>query len=99
MTDPVKTAQNLIRCPSVTPKDEGALSVLIDILEPLGFECHNLPYENVPNLFARLGTGAPHICFCGHTDVVPAGDEANWRIRLLAARSTRVFSTGAGRLI
>lgn len=79
MTDPVKTAQNLIRCPSVTPKDEGALSVLIDILEPLGFECHNLPYENVPNLFARLGTGAPHICFCGHTDVVPAGDEANWR--------------------
>lgn len=77
--DPVTLTQELIRCPSITPKDEGALQTLIDALGPLGFKCHRLQYEEVPNLFARLGTGAPHICFCGHTDVVPVGDEKDWQ--------------------
>ncbi len=76
--DPVRLAQALIRCPSVTPHDAGALKVLADVLEPLGFTCHFLPFGDVMNLFARYGTGSPHLCFCGHTDVVPPGDEKGW---------------------
>jgi succinyl-diaminopimelate desuccinylase len=74
--------KKLISCPSVTPKDEGALALLADFLTSLGFECHHLPFgegdERVPNLFARLGSAAPHICYAGHTDVVPPGDESKW---------------------
>jgi succinyl-diaminopimelate desuccinylase len=74
----IELTQQLIRCPSITPKDEGAQKVLITALESLGFECHTLQYEDVTNLFARLGNGSPHISFCGHTDVVPVGDEGDW---------------------
>lgn len=76
--DPVKIAQDSIRCPSVTPLDEGAQQVLIDVLEPLGFECHTLQFDDITNLFARIGNKGPHLCYCGHTDVVPPGDEADW---------------------
>lgn len=83
ITDPVPLAQSLIRCASVTPEDDGAQAVLKKFLKPLGFDIHNLPFEGngsypVKNFFARLGTAGPHLCFCGHTDVVPAGDEAAW---------------------
>ena len=71
-------AQALIRCPSITPEDAGAQVYLAGVLKQLGFECHHLKFENVPNLFARIGTGAPHICFAGHTDVVPVGAEHLW---------------------
>lgn len=71
-------ARKLIRCPSVTPRDEGALEVLASFLRPLGFTCEILTFGEVSNLFARLGEGSPHFCFAGHTDVVPAGDEAAW---------------------
>ena len=76
-------SEALIRRPSVTPVDEGALGVLEDHLKPLGFECHRLPFSqdgtpDVDNLYARLGTGAPNICFAGHTDVVPPGDLSDW---------------------
>jgi succinyl-diaminopimelate desuccinylase len=76
-------AQDLIRCRSVTPDEGGALTYLQELLEGAGFTCHRLPFsdENTPdvdNLFARLGTGKPHLCFAGHTDVVPPGDEADW---------------------
>jgi succinyl-diaminopimelate desuccinylase len=82
--DPVELAQNLIRCPSVTPKDEGALDVLEAALKPLGFTCHRLRFEQegtppIDNLYARIGTKAPNFCFAGHTDVVPPGDKALWR--------------------
>lgn len=74
--------QRLISCPSITPDDAGAQVLLADELTKLGFECHHLPFVDetgeVPNLFARLGTGAPHICFAGHTDVVPPGDADAW---------------------
>lgn len=74
--------QSLIRCPSVTPKDAGAQVLLAEELTKLGFECHHLPFgegeEETPNLFARFGTQRPHICFAGHTDVVPPGDEDAW---------------------
>ena len=82
MLDVIKLSQDLIRCASVTPLDEGAQQILIDQLEAMGFECHVLPFgegeERILNLFARLGTEGPHICYAGHTDVVPAGDDAAW---------------------
>lgn len=74
----LELAQDLIRCPSVTPADEGAQKVLKDALEPSGFVCHDLPFGDIQNVFARYGDAGPHLCFCGHTDVVPVGDEAAW---------------------
>ena len=79
----LEIAQSLIRCPSVTPEEGGALDVLQELLEGAGFTCHRLPFTDkdtpeVDNLFARIGTGAPHLCFAGHTDVVPPGDVAAW---------------------
>lgn len=80
--DAVKLTQELVRCPSVTPKDEGALVHLGHVLEAAGFTCYHLTFgegeEAVPNLFARYGTEAPHICYVGHTDVVPPGPEDQW---------------------
>ena len=76
--DPVALARALIRRPSVTPLDAGALDVLQQALEPLGFRCTRLPFEDVDNLYAEIGAGAPHFCYAGHTDVVPPGDEAAW---------------------
>lgn len=81
--DPVDLAAQLVRCESITPAEGGALDLLERVLTPLGFECHRLVFEApgtdpVDNLFARLGTGAPHLCFAGHTDVVPVGDAAAW---------------------
>lgn len=83
MTDPIIACQELVRCPSVTPEEGGALDYLQTALTKLGFECQRLPFSeegtpDVDNLFARIGNSAPHICFAGHTDVVPTGDEALW---------------------
>ncbi len=74
----IELTQKLIACPSVTPKDEGAQVFLAEELTKLGFECHHLPFEDVPNLFARLGTDGPHLCYAGHTDVVPSGPSDEW---------------------
>jgi succinyl-diaminopimelate desuccinylase len=81
--DCLELAQALIRCRSVTPAEGGALTLLQGVLEPAGFTCHRLTMSepgtaDVQNLYARLGSGAPHLCFAGHTDVVPAGDESAW---------------------
>ncbi len=81
--DPVALAQALIRCPSVTPAEAGALDVVQTALEGLGFACHRLRFASegqpeIDNLYARIGTGRPHFCFAGHTDVVPVGDAAAW---------------------
>jgi succinyl-diaminopimelate desuccinylase len=76
--DPIELSRALIRRRSVTPADEGALGVLEDTLKALGFECTRLKFEDIDNLYARFGTASPHFCFAGHTDVVPAGDEASW---------------------
>jgi succinyl-diaminopimelate desuccinylase len=72
--DPLPLAQALIRCPSVTPADAGAQVVLAAALERLGFSVTRLRFGAIDNLFARLGSGGPHVCFAGHTDVVPAGE-------------------------
>lgn len=80
--DIIELLQKLIACPSVTPKDEGAQILLADFLSEAGFECHHLPFgageDEVPNLFARIGNDGPHICYAGHTDVVPSGPEDKW---------------------
>ena len=81
--DPVQLAQALIRCRSVTPAEAGALALIESLLRPAGFCCHRLTMRepgtpDVENLYARLGTGGPHLCFAGHTDVVNAGEETAW---------------------
>ena len=81
--DPVPLLADLIRCRSVTPADAGALDVLQAALERLGFVCHRLPFSepgtpDIDNLYARLGTEGPNLCFAGHTDVVPVGNPADW---------------------
>jgi succinyl-diaminopimelate desuccinylase len=83
VVDPVELARDLIRCPSVTPAEGGAIALLSARLESLGFACHRLKFSapgtpDVENLYARLGTGKPHFCFAGHSDVVPVGDAGGW---------------------
>jgi succinyl-diaminopimelate desuccinylase len=72
--DPLPLAQALIRARSVTPADGGAQAVLASDLERLGFAVQRLRFGAIENLYARIGDSGPHLCFAGHTDVVPAGD-------------------------
>ena len=76
--DPIDLAQTLIARPSVTPADAGALGVLVAALTPLGFACEAMSSGGIENLYARFGSARPHLCFAGHTDVVPPGDLAAW---------------------
>ena len=76
--DPVELTRDLIRRPSVTPADEGAMDVLERALTGLGFHCRRMKFEDIENLYARRGTAGPNLCFAGHTDVVPTGSEAAW---------------------
>src|SRR5665213_2804932 len=81
--DPLALAEALIRRPSVTPRDEGALPHLAAVLGALGFACHLQEFsepgtEPVLNLYARAGTTGRNFCFAGHTDVVPPGARENW---------------------
>jgi len=76
--DPIALAQALIRRPSVTPADEGAIGVLAEALTALGFSCRRMRFGEIENLYARYGTARPNLCFAGHTDVVPVGDAAAW---------------------
>lgn len=83
VSDPIANLQTLIRCPSVTPAEGGALSALEAMLSLLGFTVERMiatepGLPDVENLYARLGTDGPHLMFAGHTDVVPVGDEASW---------------------
>jgi succinyl-diaminopimelate desuccinylase len=81
--DPVTLAQGLLRCRSVTPDDGGALAFLETTLKAAGFTVHRMTFSDVntpdiQNLYARIGTGSPHLMFAGHTDVVPPGNESAW---------------------
>ena len=71
--------QELIRRPSVTPDDAGCQDILIQKLRPLGFTCETMQFGDVTNLWARRGSGGPVLCFAGHTDVVPPGNEEEWQ--------------------
>ncbi|HYD28548.1 succinyl-diaminopimelate desuccinylase [Brevundimonas sp.] len=76
--DPVELTRDLIRRPSVTPADEGAMDILERLLTGLGFHCRRLRFENIENLYARRGAASPNLCFAGHTDVVPTGAAEAW---------------------
>ena len=78
LTDPLPLAQALIRRPSVTPRDEGAMDVVQARLEALGFACRRMRFGVVENLYARRGAARPNLLFAGHVDVVPPGDAAAW---------------------
>jgi len=95
--DPVVLAQELIRCPSVTPADAGAMDVLQVALATLGFSCRRMRFGQIENLYARRGTSGPNLCFAGHTDVVPVGDAAGWRTGPFEARieDGRLYGRGA----
>jgi succinyl-diaminopimelate desuccinylase len=101
--DPVQLAQALIRCPSVTPAEAGALDLLERTLGGLGFRCWRLPFQApdtvaVDNLYARWGEGqGPAFAFAGHADVVPVGDAAGWSSDPFAAaiRDGKLIGRGA----
>lgn len=78
LRDPVALARDLIRRPSVTPADAGAMDLVQGWLEALGFRCRRMPFGDVENLYARRGEGGTNLCFAGHVDVVPPGDLAAW---------------------
>jgi len=84
--DPVVLAQDLIRRPSVTPADAGAMDVLQTALQGLGFACRRLRFGEIENLYARRGEAGPNLCFAGHTDVVPVGDAGAWSRQPFEAR-------------
>jgi succinyl-diaminopimelate desuccinylase len=76
--DPVQLTRDLIRRPSVTPVDAGAMDVLHGLLEGMGFVVRRMPFEGIENLYARRGAAGPNLCFAGHTDVVPTGAPEAW---------------------
>jgi succinyl-diaminopimelate desuccinylase len=101
MNDALAIAQDLIRCPSVTPADAGALGVLENLLKANGFAVHRVTFSepgtaDVDNLFARIGNSAPHITFAGHTDVVPPGDESVWSFGAFSGEVKDGFLYGRG---
>jgi succinyl-diaminopimelate desuccinylase len=101
MTDALSIARDLVRCPSITPADAGALGVLEKLLKAAGFETHRLTFSepgaaDVDNLYARIGSEAPHIAFAGHTDVVPPGDETAWTVGAFSGEVKDGFLYGRG---
>ena len=104
LIDPVALAQALIRCPSVTPADEGALDALAGALAPAGFNCRRMPFEaagtvRIDNLYAKLSGKRPgkHFSFAGHSDVVPVGRRESWSVDPFAAEiiDGRLYGRGA----
>lgn len=100
--DPLELSQALMREESITPDDGRGIAVVRAALEPLGFTCHELVFEDdehgkVHNLYARIGEGSPNFCFAGHTDVVPAGNIAAWRSGPFDAKvnNNKLYGRGA----
>ena len=83
--DAVELTRELIRRPSVTPADAGAMDLVEQVLAGLGFACRRMRFGAIENLYARIGTARPNLCFAGHTDVVPVGDVAAWSREAFAA--------------
>ena len=89
--DPISLTQALVKCPSVTPEDAGALDIVQEHLNHLGFECIRLPFSDensydVDNLFATIGSNGKHLAFAGHTDVVPPGNLNSWKYPPFSAK-------------
>ena len=93
----LKLAKELIRKPSITPKDAGAINVLSKNLRSLGFKCKLINYKNIKNLYAKLGKSSPNFCYAGHTDVVPPGDIKSWSVNPFkpVVKNKRLIGRGA----
>ncbi len=101
MSDVLSLTRDLIRCPSVTPADAGALCLIENVLKTAGFETHRVifsaeGYPDTDNLYARIGEGSPCLMFAGHTDVVPVGDAAHWRFDPFSAEIADGMVWGRG---
>ncbi len=104
-TDVVELTRALVRCESVTPREAGALQLLEKVLTPLGFRCERMDFtaqgtDDVANLYARIGQepsgNGKHLCFAGHSDVVPVGDLSSWTIGPFAAELSAGYLFGRG---
>lgn len=81
----VSLAKDLVKCQSVTPKDDGAINIVAKNLKKLGFKCQIMEFQEketskIKNLYAKIGKNSPNFCFAGHTDVVPVGDLKSWTV-------------------
>lgn len=96
--DPVALTADLVRCPSVTPTEGGALILLENLLTDAGFTCTRVDREGTPNLFARWGAKGANksFGFNGHTDVVPVGDVDAWTVDPFGAEIRDGFLWGRG---
>ena len=93
----LKLAKELIRRPSITPKDAGTINLLAKNLKSLGFKCKIINFKNVKNLYAKLGDSSPNFCYAGHTDVVPPGNINDWSINPFkpAVKNNKLIGRGA----
>jgi len=93
----LKLAKELIRRPSVTPKDAGTINILAKNLRSLGFKCQLINFKNIKNLYAKLGKSSPNFCYAGHTDVVPPGNIKDWSVNPFkpAIKNNKLIGRGA----
>ena len=93
----LKLAKDLIRKPSITPNDAGAINLLAKNLKSIGFKCKLINFKNVKNLYAKLGKNSPNFCYAGHTDVVPPGNIKEWTVNPFkpTVKNNRLIGRGA----
>ena len=93
----LKLAKELIRKPSITPKDAGAINLLARNLKSLGFKCQIINFKNIKNLYAKLGKSKPNFCYAGHTDVVPPGNINDWSVNPFkpSVKNNKLIGRGA----
>ena len=93
----LKLAKELIRRPSITPKDAGTINLLAKNLRSLGFKCQLINFKNIKNLYAKLGKSSPNFCYAGHTDVVPPGNISEWSVNPFkpAVKNNKLIGRGA----
>ena len=93
----LKLAKELIRRPSVTPRDAGTINILAKNLRSLGFKCQLINFKNIKNLYAKLGKSSPNFCYAGHTDVVPPGNIKDWSVNPFkpAIKNNKLIGRGA----
>ena len=97
----LKLAKDLIRFPSITPRDVGAIDFLSKQLKSLGFNCKILEFKDrkskpIKNLYARLGKKSPNLCYAGHTDVVPPGNIKDWTVNPFKPSVKKNYLIGRG---
>jgi len=93
----LKLSKELIRRPSITPKDAGTINLLAKNLRSLGFKCQIINFKNIKNLYAKLGKSEPNFCYAGHTDVVPPGNINEWTVNPFkpAIKNNKLIGRGA----